>query len=197
MSLDTLDNKISSFRADAAKLIEAFREYEASVKSDPTLTLEGKYQKLDGRKDQLKQAVAALEEHEKTAVASEIQSLERSIGGTAGIGGADIISFRDAQDRASRASDAREALIGIRTAITTDDKELARAYVMRAVTERDQNPVTLALGDEGTDEWSSVVQTYIDAYPATAQAVSDLFQLRRRERSAQFGFHAAGAYYVA
>ena len=198
MSLETLDRKIENLRADATSRISGYRQFVAGVNTDPTLTAAGKAQKLAGSKERTKEEVAALKAQEDTAIADEIRNLERAIGGTAGATGANVISFRDAQDRANRVITPAEALNGLRAAITTDDRELARAYLMRAVTEQDQDPVARALSGIGADvgDWSTLVREYINAYPNSAQAVTDLFELRRRERSTQHMFLSAGAYVV-
>lgn len=199
MSLETLDRKIEALRADAANRISTYRRVTADVRADTTLSKEGKSLKLGGTKERVTSEVADLQRQENEAIAAEIQSLERSIGGTVGsASGADLISFRDAQDRANRTTNATDALAALRSAINTNDRELARAYLMRAVTQQDADPVAQALagiGGKGSP-WSDVVQEYANAYPDAAKAVDDLYTIRSRERDRTRTLLSAGAYVV-
>lgn len=165
MSLDILDTKIRSLRAQAEQLRVNYRNLSQGVWNDLNLSITGRKAALDSIPDPGPQ-LRALEAEEKRLIEEAAITLERRIGGTVGTGTTAVVSFRDARDRASRLKADEDAEHQMTEAIRGRDDELAKAYLFRAV-------------NEG---WLNTVNVYAAAFPTVEPLIQDLYDLRSRTR---------------
>lgn len=97
------------------------------------------------------------------------ESLSKQVFGAADTSGADAISVRDADDRASRLEDAGDALSLLRRAEDNGDVVLSRAIAQHAFGRRNE----FFGGD-----WAGVVDAYSAAHPEVAAKILELANLR-------------------
>lgn len=198
MSLAQLESRIASLRESAATIRTGYQNQVRSIRGDGNLSDAGKVEQLAGLWEAATQRASALQEEELELMATTALSLEQTLFGTAGSSGADIISFRDARDRASRIESPEEAVVALRSAFRSKDTELAKAIVAHAVTQRDGDPVALALAGIASDKtgWPGVITLYAETYPESAPVLRDLYAIRQRENNRQHDFERAMSYVV-
>lgn len=198
MSLDALDRQITALRDEAARISSNYQSTVRSIREDRNLSQEGITGKLAGLHEDASAKVKTLEQRERTLLAETTLALEQKIGGTAGATADQVIQFRDAQDRAAALTTPRQASEALEKAVRRGDKDLARAYVLHAIEQRDADPVQRAFEGISDDEglWASVLQQYANAYPDTAETLGDLLQLRRRDTDRQAAFMNSMRYTV-
>lgn len=163
MSLDALDSQIENNRAQATALIETANRNLDAVKNDPRLTEDARYQDVNQIRTDLRGKLAALQEKEDTIVADKLRSLERTVLGTVGSDPTEVISYRDATERASAVDDLRTGEEMMRRALLSGDTGLAKALLNRAV-------------ERG---WQTVAEAYSAENPAIGTALDDLMRLKR------------------
>ncbi|AZZ52619.1 hypothetical protein [Rathayibacter festucae] len=163
MALTQLNKQIEALRARAAEMSSGLRDTQNAIDQDPTLSDQGKEEQKQDYVNQTKGALADLRSQENALVKAKTQELERALDATVGDGGADIIAFRDAQDRADRLEEEDDAKRLLSQAIRVGDKSLAFA-VFRA----------------GLDKaWPGVRDIFLAEYPQAAETVADLKQLQQ------------------
>ncbi|PPG18966.1 hypothetical protein C5C74_08295 [Rathayibacter sp. AY1E8] len=163
MALTQLNKQIEAIRARAADMTKTLRTTQSSIDSDPTLSDQGKQETKQAYVDQTREALADLRSQENALVKAKTQELERALDSAVGTGGADIIAFRDAQDRAARLEEEDDAVNLLSQAIRVSDKSLAFA-VFRT----------------GLDKaWPRVRDVFLTEYPQAAETVADLRQLQQ------------------
>jgi protein required for attachment to host cells len=163
MSLDSLDQKIEAVRAQAARIQTNITVETAAIEKDQNLSPAGRQEAVNTLKNRSKESMTALRA-EETRIATEWRdSLRRSVMGTVGSDSASIISYRDAQDRASRLESSDDAAKVMDRALTSGDTTLARAVA----------EVALSNG------YRDVYASYANANPSTANQAKDLADLER------------------
>jgi len=162
MSLDILESQIQNNRDLAESVTDQANRELSAVKNDPRLTEDARYQDTAKIRNDLREKLAALRDKEDAIVADKLRSLERTVLGTAGSNPAEVISYRDAAERAASVDDLREAEEMMRRALLSGDSGLAKALLNRAV-------------EKG---WSTVADAYSAENPTIGGALNDLMRLK-------------------
>ncbi|SIR97884.1 hypothetical protein SAMN05445060_1915, partial [Williamsia sterculiae] len=79
----------------------------------------------------------------------------------------DVVSYRDAQDRATRILDPDDAQTAYTNALRSDDKVLAQAILAQAL----------------THNWTAITNDYRSRNPSAASALDDLTQIGQYENN--------------
>lgn len=170
MSLDFVEGKIDEIRTQAADLIEDYSRTQAEVASDPNLTPAGKREHLASIHESVSEKLKALRQQEKDVVRTKREKLERSVFGLpAGTAGnpAQLVSFRDAQDRANRLTDRADAEAAYQSALRSDDTVLAQAILAQALTRG----------------WTNVTKDYLSRNPSAREDLDDLAAIKQYEQN--------------
>lgn len=158
MSLDDLDKKIEANRANALSISGAAQQRMKATRDDPRLTDMAKQENVAHIRSEAQKQLDELSARENQLVSDHARFLQRQIYGTAGTSPDAVISFRDAQERADRIDDPRDALTAMNRALLNQDAGMAQALLGRAI-------------DQG---WSDVSSAYAAENPARASYVADL-----------------------
>ncbi|WP_052688613.1 hypothetical protein [Williamsia herbipolensis] len=177
MSLDYLDAQIDDYRTQASNIVEHYSQTQAEVSADPNLTDVGKLEALAPLHEDVTAKVGALRAKEKAAIKHKRETLEKDLFGMNGGSSSDVVSYRDAQDRAARLTDPDEAQEVYTRALRSDDKILAQAILSRAL---DYN-------------WHAITTDYRQRNPSASTALNDLTRLGQYENN---GFMALMHYVV-
>lgn len=180
MSLDYIDGQIESLREKAHTANNHLRSHRDAVMADRLLSDDGKKESLNAARTQASETIEKLQQEENALVAAKLESLERTVIGTAGSDPSSVINYRDAQDRAERITEEPDAARVMTRAIRSGDKSLAAAVAQTA----------LANG------WSDVYQAFADANPTIAEAANDLATLTQFANDVRFGLERAMIYAV-
>lgn len=167
MSLDTLNATVDSIREDAAATQKSYGQQVTEIQNDPHLSVEGRQAKLADVNAAAKDSLSALRSKESEAIDVKVRDIEKQIDAKAGWGAADIIAFRDAQDRAERLENADDALRVLERAIRTEDTVLAHAIFRRGI-------------DAG---YTNVITAFGDAYPDKKDIVGELAYLKEAQKN--------------
>ena len=165
MSLDALDAQIDGYRTQAKNLLDNYNQTQADVAADPNLTDAGKLEALKPLHDEISTKVSALRAEEKSAITRKREALEKTLFGIQAGNSSDIVSYRDAQDRATRILDPREAQTAYTNALRSDDTMLAKAILAQAL----------------TYGWTSITNDYRTRNPSAATALNDLNRIAQYE----------------
>lgn len=158
MSLDDLDNKIEANRASALRVSGIAQERMKATREDPRLSDMAKQENITQIRSDAQKQLDELSARENQLVADHTRFLQRQIYGTAGTTPDAVITFRDAQERADRIKEPRDALTAMQRALLNQDAGMAQALLGRAI-------------DQG---WSDVTSAYAAENPARASYVADL-----------------------
>ncbi|MGV2901317.1 hypothetical protein ACNPM4_06525 [Microbacterium sp. AGC62] len=180
MTLDALNNEITGYRNKAVTEITQYRDLQAKLNNDPNLTPQGKHEVLAGAHRLVTESVAKIAKQEENAIAAKTESLQRALVARIGTNGADIIAMRDAEERADRLDDDKEAMRIIERAIRSDDRSLAHAIIRKA-------------NESG---WVAVVDKAAEAYPSAGEAIRDAAALHRYSTDIREGLVRAATYSV-
>lgn len=156
MTIDNLTTTVEGLRNQALAAKGAFNADRAAIMGDARLTPIGRREALDELRASTNATLAKLGSAETEAIDAALLATRRKIAGTVA-GNEDIISFRDAQDRADSLTDARDAARIMDRALLTGDKPLAAAVMGRAVSEG----------------WRDVTDRYAQDNPASAMDYND------------------------
>lgn len=167
MALTYLDSKLDGFREEASKSWGEHKTFAESVKSDKTLSPEGKDDLISGSLNRTRAKLKELEQREHEEIATKLRSAEAAINRAPGYDSTDIISFRDAQDRAERLENYDEGDRVMQRAIASKDTVLAVAVMRRAV-------------ESG---WTTVYAQFTAAHPSIAEHVEDTAKITQYEAS--------------
>lgn len=167
MALTYLNSKLDGFREQAGKAWGEHKSFAESVKADPTLSAEGKQLHINESLTRTRAKLKALEQQERDEIATKLRSAEAAINRTPGYSSTDIISFRDAQDRAERIENQGEGDRVMQRAIASNDTVLAVAVMRRAV-------------ESG---WTTVYDQFTAAHPSIAEHVEDTAAITQYEAS--------------
>lgn len=163
MTLTYLETQINQLRDDAASQKRRFREQTDGIKSNRDLTDEAKERQIAELRTQTDRTLLDLENKEAAIINDKLASLRRTIDGPVGTAATDVIQFRDAQDRADRLTEQSDAERVMERALRSNDTSLAHAVFQRA----------LEYG------WTTVIDSFTAANPATREAVNDYITLDR------------------
>ncbi|GAA1250071.1 hypothetical protein JOF42_002347 [Microbacterium phyllosphaerae] len=180
MALDALKTEIDGYRAKAIAEISQYRELHDKLKTDPSLTPLGKQEVLADAHRLVTESVAKIQKQEETAIATKAESLQRSLVARIGTSGGDLVAMRDAEERADRLEDDKDAMRTIERAIRSDDRPLAHAVIRKA-------------NESG---WADVVNKAAEAYPSAGEAIRDAAALHRYTTDIREGFVRAATYSV-
>ncbi|SDD89932.1 hypothetical protein [Nocardioides lianchengensis] len=164
----------------AALIQDRFNATVTETREDPDLTTDAKMRRLAGAWVDAEARMGTLRQSFEGGSQQSVESLTKQAFGATGASGADAISVRDADDRASRLEDADEALKLLRRAEGNGDTVLSRAIAQHAFGRRN---------DFFGGDWAGVVDAYSEAHPQVASKISELANLR--SESIKSGFAAA------
>lgn len=182
MALDQLNQKIDQIRNSATAAWKEHKDLEKFVNSNRNLSDAGRRAEIDESLTKTRARLRELEQMEMDEIAKAERRASEALNRKGGNSPSDIISFRDAQDRAERVEAPAEAERIMKRAILSDDPILATAIMRRAITQG----------------WDSVYAMYADEHPDVGEHVKDLAQISRYEASMlsmtdRFVYEIAGA----
>lgn len=160
MALTALNNTINRLREEAETLRRQFNEQVAVLNNDKSISMHGKREIVAELTPQFGSKIDALQEQERDALEKERLSLTRQVFGSAG-SGSDVISYRDAHDRAASLNTRGEITSAMQRALDANDAVLAQAILQKAI----NTSVTDA------------VDAYAAVHPASAEKIRDLADL--------------------
>jgi hypothetical protein len=178
MSLDYLDQQMEAVRARATGLQRNLAAQRKSIEADTRLSPEGKKEQVLAMAADARAAMAKLRAEEDKLVTDKLASLERTVMGSVGSLPSDVISYRDAQDRAERIESSDEASRLMARALRSGDKTLASAIAHKAL-------------DSGYRE---AYNAFAAENPANAEAAKDLAALRKHLDSLNSSFERTMTY---
>jgi vacuolar-type H+-ATPase subunit I/STV1 len=160
-SIDLIDQ-----RADAVHDLYARRA--DSILSDRDMTLEAQRRQLEEATHESRAQLAdLLSQRNSTRDAMKEKNMRSLFGYIVAPTGTDLLSRRDADERAARLDDQTSALEALERAELSGDSTLARS-------------ITLAALGRG---WSAVIETYRASHPSAADALDQLAAIDRDESS--------------
>lgn len=130
----------------------------SAIRNDPRLTELSKQQDMAAAWLECKAALAEIRAAETDAIAARRSKLEGQLFGVGSASPMAAADYRDAQDRAERCKDQRDALRLLDRTTITHDETLAKAIASYAV---EQN-------------WSEVLNAYAATRPAAQEALAEL-----------------------
>ncbi|MEH3141173.1 MAG: hypothetical protein PGN37_13530 [Mycobacterium kyogaense] len=164
--LHDLHTEVQECRSEAARITEDFTQLHSQIEADPSLTLEGKKERLEPAHADVVDQISALHTREKTAVKTVKERIEKRLFGlsaSASSNPAHLVSFRDAQSRAREINDQDDAKEVYQAAVRSDDKVLAAAILEKA----------LVRG------WTSIKDDFLERNSGTRQDLDDLAALAK------------------
>ena len=125
MSLAQLESQIDDLRAQAERVQQRWARTSDQLAGDNTLSDAGKRAKGDSEHQRVSAQLSDLRKKEIELITAKKQSLERRLFGLSSVTSSDpaqIIAYRDAQDRAARLTHMDEARDALTAAIRSDAK---------------------------------------------------------------------------
>lgn len=162
MSTAHIAEQIKAVRARAESTSNVGYGEIQQIDKDPNLSDTYRKQLRGEKAAAVKERLAALRDEEKSIITRAITEAERTLDSKVGGSGADLIAFRDAQDRAERLQDQDSARQMLARALRNDDHTLAHAVFRRGV-------------DTG---WQDVINLFKQENPNSASAATDLQNLQ-------------------
>jgi hypothetical protein len=157
--------------AKAEAVLEPYNAAITSIRSNGDLSDQGRVTALARAYVEAEDAMVAVRESRAEVKLTNKADLVREIFGSAGTSGADAISARDADDRASQLDGGREASVLLERAEANGDTVLARAIAQKAYSEGHE---TFGGGD-----WSDVLDAYVTKRPELAVKIQELNENQR------------------
>jgi hypothetical protein len=158
MSLDHFKSEVDDLRERAGRLSDAYAREVREINNNPELSDAGKAAARDKSYNHYYPLAKELQGKEMALIKSKTSELQRQLESRAGVTSADIISFRDAQDRADRLTDKAQALAMIERAMRQGDTSLAHAIFRRA----------------SEAHWPEVKNAFITEHPELKDVVREL-----------------------
>ncbi|QRE79165.1 hypothetical protein F1734_02080 [Rhodococcus ruber] len=156
------------FAKEASNIGAAFARAVKDIRSDEHLSDEGKRAQLEAAYKHSSAQMDKLRSSTKLARENRITVLQRMLFGTANGAAHEVISYRDASDRASAVANEAEAITMMNNAVVSGDRVLQGALLRRAYAER--NPLN-------GRPWMDVINTYEKARPFDAEYLQELLDL--------------------
>ncbi|MFZ8758624.1 hypothetical protein ACO03V_14505 [Microbacterium sp. HMH0099] len=168
MSLESFETQVEMVRAEATTAIKNYTALRDQIDQDPKLTDEGKREAHGALFEDYKPRLKELRTQEETHLDQAIERRLSLIESPNGLSTGEVISFRDAQDRAERIENADEAVRLLERALRQHDKILAHAILRVGL---DKN-------------YRNVVDAFTAKRPEMKETISELRQLEKlRENS--------------
>lgn len=167
MSLTQLNENVDQIRAQATAAWNEYKRFEASVNGNQHFSAEGKKAQIQEALQETRRVLKGFEQKEVAEFEKKRRAAEEALNRTSGSASQDIISFRDAQDRAERLENDRDADRVMTRALASKDTTLATAVMRHAV----------------ANGWTDVYDRYAAEYPSTAEHIADLATINRYENS--------------
>lgn len=167
---------LDQFQASAFEIKTKLNEAINMINADPTLSVVGKNERIAELRAQAADALAALKQQQREQSEVKQKTLESKLFDrefTEGSDAALTVSYRDAAERVAaleHGGDAATAVSLMKQSIRYGDAPLRKA-LLRAAFDR---------------EWAEVVNVYTDAYPHRVSDVSELWDIRHSDRTADF-----------
>lgn len=159
--------------ATKQQIIDLVSQFNADIKAtreDVTLSPLGRYRRLQQLYDTTSERVAKLRSTIDKDTHGDRRELERKLFGLPrGADAADVVSFRDAQDRVAQAKRAEDLGDLMERAASSGDDALVRAGFARAWKE--------SMSPLGSDVWAGLVDEYLNQYPAARRDAEALTHL--------------------
>jgi hypothetical protein len=160
-----------SAREYRAKAVEVQREYKracAEINANGDLSETAKLRRVALETEAARAALRTLRDAEGRARITDAHDARARLFGLAGVRGSDVISHRDAADRAARCQTPRELREVLARAEAAGDTQLATACAARAWDSYNGTP---------GNAYGEIVRSWLDANPAKmphAQALADV-----------------------
>ncbi|GAA2750206.1 hypothetical protein [Amnibacterium kyonggiense] len=168
---EQFDQTLEPLRAEAGTVQSSLAAARRQIDSDPTLSDEGRREKFSTLRDNAQARLDQLKAAEVKRIQDKITSLERSLFGyTTKTDPNEIISRRDADDRADRLESADDAAALLERAERAGDTHLAQAIVRVAASKG----------------YANVVKAYEDAHPGAGGKISLLSQIQQSTSQANY-----------
>ena len=177
----------------AADLQQRHAQAVDRIRSREDLTPAAKLDRLRAVQDEHASAMAQLQQSANTETAVQRGRLYQQAFSSQNLPGDPstlVVSVRDAQDRASRITDPKDAVALLQRAELSGDEALARAVAEHAFTQ------TKNLNGLGSEPWGEVVETYAARREPQAQALSELSSMDRGGSGVARALSEAGKYYL-
>ncbi|MDQ1206612.1 hypothetical protein [Microbacterium sp. SORGH_AS_0862] len=160
MGLETIESEIEDLRDQAKNHQEGYARALREIDADTSLSDSGKRDLKTQEFEATKAALSKLRAEEQRLVDAAISRRKAQIEAPGRPAASEIISYRDAQDRAARLK-ADEAVSVLERALRQSDMVLAHAIFDKAL----------------TNHWGSVIDTFTAAKPELRVVVQELKQL--------------------
>ncbi|MGW9020188.1 hypothetical protein ACWGOE_01750 [Leucobacter chromiiresistens] len=161
--------KIKQLRDTAKQASKTYSAELREIQQDPQLSDQGRAERTAeveaAHKTQRRTGINT----ENDIIESKVAELERRLDGFVGYGSGDIITYRDAQDRAEAVIDGDRALKLMERALRSNDRTLAHALFRTAV----------------DNHWTEAQRAFAKENPTVAALVGDVEKLRALRN--QFG----------
>lgn len=162
---------------DRERAAEVRRRYDATIKrlrEDSDLTPEARNRRMAEEWAKARKELDGLQAAERTRLAERETLLERRLFGADSVqDSSQAISSRDAQDRAGRLTDPREAAQLLARAEANGDEALAKAVAYHAINQSRGIPRAMAA------PWEDVAGMYLNARPQLSDTVEELASIER------------------
>ncbi|RIX26475.1 hypothetical protein [Amnibacterium setariae] len=173
------DHGLDKLRDEAATVQRNLGAAKRAIEADPNLSDQGRREQIATLRDSAQTRLDQLKAAEVKAIKDKTTSLERSVFGyTSTTDPSEIISRRDADDRADRLQDSKEAEALLERAERAGDKHLAQAIIR----------VAAVRGYQG------VVRAYESEHPATGSKLALLAQIQQGTTTANYLLRRTAAY---
>ena len=139
MSLTQLKSQIEELRAQVSSIQKRSSRTKDSIANDRNLSEQGRQAKLDAERDRTREQLRGLKRKETELINTKKQTLEWKLFGLSNVTSSDpaqVLLYRDSQDRAARLARSDEAQQVFAAALRSDDKTLAAAVHRRDRTAR-------------------------------------------------------------
>lgn len=179
MALDSFEANVASLHQQAQSVHNAYSQQLTTIDADTSLSDLGKSEQKSRAYGEAKERLKALRQQEEAQIDASINSRRMLIEAPSRPSGAEMISYRDAQDRADRVENADEAKSLIERALRQNDLYLAHAIFDRSLRER----------------WRDVSRVFTLAKPEYTETVRELQHLSdikdaRMERTMKYAIWA-------
>lgn len=124
--------KVKELRDTAHAAAKSHARRVKEIENDPDLSDAGRQRLIQEEKDAHRASQKRLSAREVEIIKDKITALERRLDGYVGYGTSDLITFRDAQDRADAITTPEQAAKVMARALRNNDRTLAHAVFRRA-----------------------------------------------------------------
>jgi len=180
MAFEFLRSEIEALRKQADDARRGLEHTLRAIDGDERLTPAAREDDKRNATAQTREICKSLLQQEKQLIATRKDELSRRLDSSTGTTSADVIAFRDAQDRADRIEDRETAERILARAIRSGDTSLSHAIFQKAL----------------DSSWDGIVNQFSEAHPDSAQVAQDLSTLNAELTDGQSVFARTVAYMV-